>query len=108
MSFTSNTQKNLGDQKNLSDLLSVSDEIKVFTCEDFGGNIEVTVGKYMYLFYASKLQNSAMVLSEPPVDVFDMDIEQPTPGSGNYISVDIASSSIDARLNQLLNAVKSI
>ena len=103
----SHTQQKLGEQKKLGDLLNVSEDVKIYTCEDFEGNIEVTVGQYMYLFYASKLKDSSAVLSEPPIDVFDMEIEKPTPGSENYILLSITDDcSVEDKLKQLLCVIE--
>lgn len=96
----SDTQKNVV-QQNLGKLLNESDNIKIYTCEDFKGNIEITVGKYMYLFYAKKIKDSVAVLSEAPVDVYDMEIEKPTPGSNNYLRVE--GSSVDEKTQKLLS-----
>jgi len=103
----SHTQQKLGEQKKLGDLLNVSEDVKIYTCEDFEGNTEVTVGQYMYLFYASKLKDSSAVLSEPPIDVFDMEIEKPTPGSENYILLSITDDcSVEDKLKQLLCVIE--
>lgn len=88
-------------QQNLGKLLNESDDIKFYTCEDFKGNIEITVGKYMYLFYARDIKESGAILSETPVDVYDMDNENPTPGSDNYLHV--KGSSVDEKTQKLLS-----
>ena len=87
--------------RQLGELLDASTDIKIYTCEDFGGNIEVTIGKYMYLFYMKTLSNSTDIQSETPVDIFNMDIEQPTPGSENYIQLDIADTSVNDIINTI-------
>lgn len=88
----------------LGELLNISNDIKVYTCEDFNGNIEITIDKNMYLFYKDKLSGSGDMLSELPVDVFNMDIEAPTPGSNNYISLDVSS---DASLNHKVDLLRA-
>lgn len=93
------TQNNVV-QQNLGELLNESNDIKIYTCGDFEGNIEITVGKYMYLFYANNIKDSMEVLTETPVDVYDMEIENPTPGSNNYLRVE--GSSISEKTQRLL------
>ena len=88
----------------LGELLNISNDIKVYTCEDFNGNIEITIDKNMYLFYKDKLSGSGDMLSELPVDVFNMDIEAPTPGSNNYIPLDVSS---DASLNHKVDLLRA-
>ena len=84
--------------KNLENLLSASNDVRIYTCDDFKGNIEIYEGKYMYLFYKQNLVNSAEIMLEYPVDVFDMDIEAPTP-SENYIPIDTSENLIDVLQN---------
>jgi hypothetical protein len=85
---------------NLGELLNISNDVKIFTCDDFKGNIEITVENSMYLFYARKIKNSTSVLTETPIDVFDMETETPTPGSNNYIR--LGGSSVNEKIHQLL------
>ena len=58
--------------------------------EDFKGNIEITLGDYMYLFYAKQIKNSENILLEKPISIYDMNIESPTPGTANFISLNIS------------------
>lgn len=84
--------------KNLENLLNASNDVRIYTCDDFKGNVEIYNGKYMYLFYAEKLSESAYMMLESPVDVFDMEIEAPTP-SENYIPIDTSENLIDVLQN---------
>jgi hypothetical protein len=68
-------------------LLDTSNDVRIYTCDDFKGNIEIYKGKYMFLFYTKNLIGADEMLLEHPIDVFDMDIENPTP-SENYIPLD--------------------
>ena len=83
----------------LDELLNTSENIKLYTCQDFKGNIEITIGTNMYLFFASKIKSSSNPDSELPIDVFDMNIEKPTPGSVNYMR--IGGRTPDEKLNNL-------
>ena len=85
---------------NLGELLKTSENIKLYTCQDFKGNVEITLGTNMYLFFASKIKSSSNAHSELPIDVFDMNIEKPTPGSDNYMR--IGGSSTDEKMNNIM------
>ena len=90
---------------NLGELLKTSENIKLYTCRDFKGNVEITLGTNMYLFFASKIKSSNNAHSELPIDVFDMNIEKPTPGSDNYMR--IGGSSADEKMNNIMQHCSS-
>ena len=73
----------------LEKLLETSNDVKIYTCEDFKGNIEVTINDLMYLFYSRSLLKSHNPGSQSPVQSFDMNIESKTPGIDNFIRMDL-------------------
>ena len=90
----------------LENLLNNSNDIKIYTCEDFKGNIEITIGDYMYLFYAKQIKNSENILLEKPISIYDMNIESPTPGTANFISLNISNHiTIEQKTNLLMDNI---
>jgi hypothetical protein len=59
------------------------------------------ISKYIHARTLNKIKDSVAVLSEAPVDVYDMEIEEPTPGSNNYLRVE--GSSVDEKTQKLLS-----
>lgn len=99
----------MSNQITLETLLQTSDNVKIYTCEDFKGNVEIILNEFMYLFYTRKLLVSSNIKNEPPIQMFDMNIESPTPGTNNFIQLDINTNmQIDEKMEQLLSKLQSL
>jgi len=96
------SSENSSEKCQLASLLESSTDVKIYTCEDFRGNVEVNVGHYMYLFYCKDLSRSKNMPAEFPIQSFDMRVERVTPGTNNFIQLNIdAASPLDEKLRQL-------
>jgi len=100
------SSKNSLENCQLGSLLESSTDVKIYTCEDFRGNVEVNVGHYMYLFYCKDLSRSKNMSGEFPIQSFDMRVESVTPGTNNFIKLNIVeASSLDEKLQLLTAAI---
>jgi hypothetical protein len=101
------TKNNDSDEITLETLLDSATNVKIYTCEDFKGNVEITKNGFMHLFYTRKLLTSSNIKGEPPIQSFDMDIESPTPGSDNFIQLDI-NMCLDKKIDHLLSIINNV
>lgn len=100
------SSKDSSEDGQLGGLLETAVNVKIYTCEDFKGNVEVHVGHYMYLFYCKNLSRSNNLGGEFPIQSFDMRVESVTPGTNNFIQLNINEGcTVDEKLSQLLAAI---